>query len=242
MAGLEGLTVGDQVTAEQMQAPFGSGPHPLAGERMAALKGPALREADYRAVPRWGLPFKVYSPDVSPFRLEVAKRLAGLKLPDGVPAGVRARVRSEVGREFFRAEFGRDPVDGRELSGLIARLPRPSTSAVAGFDRTFSPVKSVSTLWALADPQIAGVIEGCHRQAIADALTFIESHALFTRTGAKGVRQVEVRGLVGAAFTQRDSRAGDPDVHIRMWLWRTRCRPWTAGGRRLTAGCCSRRV
>ena len=45
---------------------------------------------------------------------------------------------------------------------------------------------------------------------------FIEQHALFTRTGPQGIRQVNVRGLVAAAFTHRDSRAGDPDLHTHV--------------------------
>ncbi|MDN4175935.1 relaxase domain-containing protein, partial [Nocardioides sp. SOB77] len=45
------------------------------------------------------------------------------------------------------------------------------------------------------------------------ALDFIESKALFTRQGTNGVRQVDVRGLIATAFTHRDSRAGDPDLH-----------------------------
>ena len=49
-----------------------------------------------------------------------------------------------------------------------------------------------------------------------DALSFIEHHALFTRQGSNGVRQVNVRGLVAAAFTHRDSRAGDPDLHTHV--------------------------
>jgi TrwC relaxase len=51
---------------------------------------------------------------------------------------------------------------------------------------------------------------------VQDALTFIEDHALFTRTGRQGIRQVNVRGLVAAAFTHRDSRAGDPDLHTHV--------------------------
>jgi conjugative relaxase-like TrwC/TraI family protein len=39
---------------------------------------------------------------------------------------------------------------------------------------------------------------------------------LFSRTGANGVRQVNVQGLVAAAFTHRDSRAGDPDLHTHV--------------------------
>jgi hypothetical protein len=50
---------------------------------------------------------------------------------------------------------------------------------VAGYDLTFSPVKSVSTLWALAEPAIAAQIENVHRAAVSDALAFIEQHPLF---------------------------------------------------------------
>src|SRR5665647_1153099 len=222
MAGLEGLNVGDVVTAEQMQCLFGAGMHPLARKRMADLAGRGLVERDYLEVARLGVPFMIHTNDVSPFRVEVAKRLASLNLLDGLPArsqvGVqeRARVRTEVGREFFRAEYGREPQDARELAGLIAKLSRPQTTAVAGFDLTFSPVKSVSALWALADPGTAAIIERAHHQAVADALKLIEDHALFTRTGAKGVRQVNVRGLVAGGFTHRDSRAGDPDLHTHV--------------------------
>jgi conjugative relaxase-like TrwC/TraI family protein len=77
-------------------------------------------------------------------------------------------------------------------------------------------VKSVSTLWAVADPAVAAVIERAHQAAVNDSLAFIEDHALFTRTGPQGVRQVNVRGLVAAAFTHRDSRAGDPDLHTHV--------------------------
>jgi DNA primase catalytic core len=222
MAGLEGLSVGDVVTAEQMQSLFGAGMHPLARQRMADLQGRGLSERDYLEVARLGVPFKIHTNDVSPFRVEVAKRLASLNLLDGLPARSavavqeRARVRTEVGREFFRVQYGREPVDARELAGLIAKLSRPQTTAVAGFDLTFSPVKSVSALWALADPGMAAIIERAHHEAVADALRLIEGHALFTRTGAKGVRQVNVRGLVAAGFTHRDSRAGDPDLHTHV--------------------------
>jgi conjugative relaxase-like TrwC/TraI family protein len=88
--------------------------------------------------------------------------------------------------------------------------------SVAGYDLTFSPVKSVSTLWAVADQQIAAQIEQAHQAAVHDALRFLEAHALFAREGPQGIRQVNVRGLVAAAFTHRDSRVGDPDLHTHV--------------------------
>ena len=68
----------------------------------------------------------------------------------------------------------------------------------------------------MADPAVAAVIERAHQAAVKDALRFIEEHALFTRTGPQGIRQVNVRGLVATAFTHRDSRAGDPDLHTHV--------------------------
>src|SRR5215218_2593847 len=222
MDGIDGLNPGDVVTTEQMRALFGAGLHPLAVERQRQLQGPDLTVRDYQSVTRLGAPFKIYQPDVSPFRVEVAKRIAAFNQAAGlpgdwaVPAADRTRIRTEVAREFFVAECRRPPEDARELAGTIAKHSRPRTQAVAGYDLTFSPVKSVSALWAVADRSTAASIERAHRAAVRDALRFIEQHALYTRTGTNGVRQVEVRGVVAAAFTHRDSRAGDPDLHTHV--------------------------
>jgi conjugative relaxase-like TrwC/TraI family protein len=222
MAGIDELNPGDVVTTEQMRALFGAGLHPLAEQRQRQLQGPDLTVRDYQSVTRLGAPFKIYQPDVSPFRVEVAKRLAAFNQAAGlpgdcaVPAADRARIRTEVAQEFFITEHGRPPEDARELAATIAKHSRPRTQTVAGYDLTFSPVKSVSALWAVADQSTAAAIERAHRAAVRDALTFLERHALYTRCGTNGVRQVEVRGLVAAAFTHRDSRAGDPDLHTHV--------------------------
>ena len=223
LAGIDGLNAGDLVTAEQMLALFGSGHHPLAAQLSAALEAdPTATEQDVLDAIRLGKPFAVHADHISGYRIEVARRLQALNVAAGerqdAAVGIeeRARVRTEVGLEWFRRDFGRAPLNQRELSGHIARLSRQKTTAVAGFDLTFSPVKSVSALWALADPHLAARIERAHQAAVADALRFIETHALFSRTGARGVRQVDVQGLIGAAFTHRDSRAGDPDLHTHV--------------------------
>jgi conjugative relaxase-like TrwC/TraI family protein len=222
MDGIDGLTAGDPVAAEQMRALFGRGLHPLAELRQQQLEGPDLTDQDFQNVARLGAPFKIVDNDLHPFRVEVAKRIAVLNTAIGMPADAsiaaadRARVRTQVAREFFAAEHGREPVDARELTAQITKASRPRTQTVAGYDLTFSPVKSVSTLWAVADPAVAAVIEQAHQAAIKDALMFIETHALFTRTGPQGIRQVNARGLVATAFTHRDSRAGDPDLHTHV--------------------------
>ncbi|HVD88750.1 MAG TPA: MobF family relaxase, partial [Jatrophihabitantaceae bacterium] len=222
MEGIDGLTAGDPVTSEQMRALFGCGLHPLAELRQQQLEGPDLSLRDYQDAVQLGVPFKIVDGDVSPFRLEVARRIAAINSAAGLPSEAplpavdRARVRTAVAREFFAAEHGREPIDARELAGQIAKESRPRTQTVAGYDLTFSPVKSVSTLWAVAEPAVAAVIERAHQVAVQDALRFIEKDALFTRTGPQGIRQVNVRGLVAAAFNHRDSRAGDPDLHTHV--------------------------
>jgi hypothetical protein len=93
-------------------------------------------EADYKTARQLGTPYKVYENDISPFRIEVVKRIAALNDAAGLPgdwpvsAADRARIRTEVGTEFFRAEHGREPADARELAAGIAKRSRPKTNAV----------------------------------------------------------------------------------------------------------------
>jgi hypothetical protein len=95
MDGIDGLTAGDSVSAEQMRALFGCGLHPLAELRQRQLEGPALTIRDFQEVTRLGAPFKILDGDVSPFRLEVAKRIAAIN----TAASPRARgCRPQIGR------------------------------------------------------------------------------------------------------------------------------------------------
>jgi conjugative relaxase-like TrwC/TraI family protein len=197
LVGIDGLEAGDAVSAEQMKELFGTGSHPLTGEPLGAA-------------------FKVYdNSGVDGFNAEVARRIraTGESRP---PFDVLARVRSEVARARFVTEHGREPATARELSDALARYSRPRQMAVAGYDLTFSPVKSVSALWAVAPADVARAIEEAHDAAVGDALAFIEREVLFTREGRNGARQVETRGLIGTAFTHRGSRAGDPDLHTHV--------------------------
>ncbi|RYV50987.1 MobF family relaxase [Pengzhenrongella frigida] len=222
LVGIDGLDEGDEVTAEQLRNLFGAGKHPLAEQLRAAAAETGLSEREQETATWLGTPFRVYANDTSAFRIRVAKEIAALNASNGrrsadpVPLADRARIRTQVAAELFREEHGREPADARELAATIAKHSRPRTNAVAGYDLTFSPVKSVSTLWAIADRPIAAAIERAHQTAVKDALAFLENTALFTREGTNGVRQVESRGLVATAFTHRDSRAGDPDLHTHV--------------------------
>jgi conjugative relaxase-like TrwC/TraI family protein len=90
---------------------------------------------------------------------------------------------------------------------------RANRTPVAGFDLTFSPSKSVSTAWALADEDTKAVISACHRRAIEVVLAYAERGVFHSRSGKNGVVQEDVEGVVATAFTHWDSRAGDPQLH-----------------------------
>ncbi|MFZ0530500.1 MAG: relaxase domain-containing protein, partial [Propionicimonas sp.] len=192
LAGIDGLQAGDVATADQMLSLFGLGDHPLATERLAALTVGAT-DRDIRDAMQLGQRYGVY-PGMTNFSVELSKRIGDWNLAHGrapsdpVPAQVRAQLRTDVGREAFRKRFGREPLDARELSGFIVRAQRPVRSGVSGYDATFSPVKSVSALWALADPEISAVVERCHDRAVADSLRYLEERAIYTRRGRNGVR------------------------------------------------------
>lgn len=97
-----------------------------------------------------------------------------------------------------------------------AEMRQKTKQAVAGFDLTFSPVKSISALWATTDVGIQEQIVAAHHEAVADVLELIEQHAAFTRSGDGGITQLDARGLIAAAFDHWDTRSGDPQLHTHV--------------------------
>ena len=103
------------------------------------------------------------------------------------------------------------------VAGIETEEQRRRTPiACSGFDLTFTVPKSVSVLWALADPATQTRIANAHRDAVNHCLQLIETHALFTRIGSGGVAQVQVRGAVAAGFDHWDTRTGDPNLHTHL--------------------------
>jgi len=218
---LPGFPASVTVTEDQMVALFGEGRHPdaLRIEKEMAAAGhdvPAILAAT-----RLGSPYKVHH-GATEFRVQLAIRYqawnadAGLPRDWPIPETERARIRTELSRELFTEQYGRAPLDDRELSGLVAKASAQPTTATAGYDLTFTPVKSVSTLWAVAPQQVAAAIEACHDEVVAETVQWLQDNAAYTRRGRNGVRQVDVHGLLAAAFTHRDSRAGDPNLHTHV--------------------------
>jgi conjugative relaxase-like TrwC/TraI family protein len=194
-----GLAPGDAVTSKQMKLLFGGGLDPVTGEKL-------------------GRRYAVYGIEPTPFQAELARRIEAWQGDDDtpIPQQVRDRLRTELARERFSREYGREPSGPRELHGFIVKSTSHPRTSVAGFDLTFTPPKSVSALWAVAGPELAAAIRAAHVAAVGDAMTAAERRVIFTRQGHEGARHVEVRGLLAAAFVHRDSRAGDPNLHTHV--------------------------
>jgi len=216
------LAAGSEVTESHMRNLFGEGRHPDA-ERLedAALDaGQTLRQA--KKASQLGRVFAIYTGNQPEFIQETAKRYIAYNLERGnhwmsaVPAEERARIRTELGNELFEREHGRAPLDDRERGSFMAKATRQQTTCVAGYDLTFTPVKSVSTLWALADKDVAKQIEEAHHEAVETTLKWLEQEVLFTRRGRAGIQQVKANGLIAGMFTHRDARSSDPHLHTHV--------------------------
>ena len=211
---------GSVVTEEQMKALFGLGLHPNA-DKISDHLSPRLSVRPSIEAAQLGRQYAVRE-ESSEFTRRVGTAFRAHNIAAGLPGSatidddVRAGIRTRVATEMFAEQFDRAPADARELSGFIARATRARTTAVAGYDLTFSPVKSISALWAIAPPEVSEHIEAAHEAAVTEVLEWLQDHAAFTRTGTNGVAQVDTEGLIAAVFTHRDSRAGDPDLHTHV--------------------------
>ena len=211
-SGIPGLDLagGDAVTEKQMKLLFGQGRHPRSEEPDAVARG-------------WGALGRAFPTfAATTLRQEVAAAFSAHNTSGGrawnapIPTEVRAGIRTEVATRAFVRTNGRAPYDDTELTGFVATASKAAQTPVAGYDLTFSPVKSVSALWALAAPDVAREVQAAHEAAVRATIGLLEREVAFTRVGKGGIRQVPVTGLVAAAFDHRDSRAGDPDLHTHV--------------------------
>lgn len=136
-------------------------------------------------------------------------------LPDGHPIGRRFRLPEEAAahRQADLAEAG-EITDPYERWIAVHELRRGGGQAsVAAWDCTFSPVKSVSLLWAAGDPDLQRQVWEAHTTAVDAGLTYLQDHAAYVRAGRNGVRIHETSGLVVARMNEWTSRDGDMQMH-----------------------------
>lgn len=151
--------------------------------------------------------------------------------------GVHPITGTSIGRKFETPTPLNERIDLRERAALLdpqnagltqeeldalkdqihaEETAKPVKQSVAGFEFVFSPPKSVSAWWALADPELKDQIRDAHQAAIQATITKLETDIVRTRHGADGVAQSHVLGISAALFDHWDSREGDPQLHTHM--------------------------
>ena len=74
-------------------------------------------------------------------------------------------------------------------------------------------------MWALADENTKQVIYDCHLRAIDRVVEYAEGCVFQLPVGDNGVVEEDINGVIAAAFTHFDSRAGDPQLHDHVVVW-----------------------
>lgn len=113
----------------------------------------------------------------------------------------------------------------RPDSGQLLRRAGGSGEAVSAIDATFSAPKSVSAIWALADPELRQRIEAAHETAISRALSYAIGQVpmLRRRIAQDTVVHEHARGLVATSWRHTTARAvadqvPDPQLHSHVLL------------------------
>ena len=141
--------------------------------------------------------------------------------PDGVWFNPRGVLGLENGGkvdsgDFHRLYHGFAPDGSQKLTrnaGSEQRSP--------GVDMTFSADKSVSALWAIADPELRGEIERAHNDAARVALEeIVFRYCAYTRIrDREGHIQVLPADISVAMFQHGTSRENDPQLHTHCVIF-----------------------
>lgn len=214
--GLRGLgssstAVGSMVEADQMAALYGLGLHPDTDTKL--IEGASLKSCQL------GGKFPTYTNNIPVLNALRQADAAFLREHNRLPSDAeRSELAVNVGRPFYVAAVGYTNAPARDVVAWVNAQRADVKQAVAGYDLTFSPAKSVSVLWALSDEHTASLIAACHHEAVANVLAWAEENVVRTRQGAGGLAQIRTRGLLAAEFTHFDTRSGDPDLHSHVLI------------------------
>lgn len=207
------------------------GRHPLTDEQ---LTGPV-----WRPVPAGRL---LGAPLVAALRQRAHEREladpAGLFDDEKLGDAYRGVVSTSERRPFTRAldprvavrlgeAAGVDPVaiyrveDGTDVfTAALARAGDRYDARNAAYDVCVSAPKTVSTLWALADPETAKTVQSAHAKAVDVAVSYLErscGHGLRGHQGdGRRAARMDTDGFVATAFDHRTSRANDPQLHTHV--------------------------
>ena len=119
------------------------------------------------------------------------------------------------GGDFHRLYHGFAPDGGERLTRNAGNEKRSP-----GLDMTFSADKSVSALWAIADPELRSEIESAHNDAARAALAgTVLRYCAWTRLQERDGTRVVAADIMGAMFQHGSSRENDPQLHTHCTIF-----------------------
>ena len=141
--------------------------------------------------------------------------------PDGVWFNPKGLLGLENGGKVDSADFQRlyngfAPDGSQKLTRNAG-----SENRSPGLDMTFSADKSVSALWAIADPELRSEIEKAHNDAARVALEeTVFRHCAWTRIrDREGQIRVLPADIAAAMFQHGTSRENDPQLHTHCLIF-----------------------
>ncbi|MEU6357620.1 MobF family relaxase [Streptomyces sp. NPDC047072] len=214
------LGVSGTVSEEQMESLYGEGLHPNADEIIKAAVAEGLSPAEATRRARLGRRFYRYDQSAGPLAAAIQDEIEVFESRKGREAAAdeRRQLRSKAGAIAYRRDFGRSPKDAEELARYISAHTGSQQQAVAAYDLVLrAPEDFGKGLFGTGDEDVCRIVMECDEEAVLQTITWIEEHALATRTGINGVAQEEVKGgLVATLFRHHDNRLGEPLLHHHL--------------------------
>lgn len=211
-----GVEVGTEVTEEAMRSVFGAARTPNAPATRPGKDATLEERLDWSASTALGRAFSWFEKSQE-YVNDVEERCTAYKAQYGKypDTDVKKAIQLSTARTHLRRTKGAkaDLLNDDQVLAFITEQYGKVRQPVAGYDLVFTPMKSVSLLWGLGDDRVKGAVEQAHKQAVDEALSWIEDEVIYTRRGAGGARKVKADGLLIARFDHFDNRAGDPNLH-----------------------------
>lgn len=210
------LLAENPLTGEQLLGAAGSSRRAHAGEVLAGVRGP---DEDVLTIPAAAEAIGVNPTYLR--RIAAATHKARALQAAETAAGREAPPLRESYLDATRQGRGQWQVTKGELRRFVAERNKPAV--VIGYDLTFSVPKSVSLLWATANPAEQVAIEAAVTESVRAGIAYLEANAAHVRVSVPNAagdgRHMErqaATGLLAAAYLHDTSRALDPQLHFHV--------------------------
>ncbi|MGV9961243.1 MobF family relaxase [Rhodococcus aetherivorans] len=211
-----GVEVGTEVTESAMRSVFGAARTPNALDTRPGPGASAEEHLNWSRETALGRAFSWFQ-NSQEYVHDVEELCTAYKAQHGEYPDTQTKkdIQFSTARKHLSRESGEQAalLSDEDVWKFINEQYNKARQPVAGYDLVFTPMKSISLLWGLGDEEVKAAVEEAHRQAVDEALEWIEDQVIYTRRGAGGARKIKGEGLLIARFDHFDNRAADPNLH-----------------------------